>query len=527
MIQIRVCTRVLAAFLALCASAAAEEQKLRDEPQRNASTVPAESKSDNEHYEAGRSLAREKRYEDAIREFQRAISIVSTDKRYYDNLAFCLNALGRYNEAIDALNQALSLDQKDSYAHRELGVCYGRMQQFEKAVKELQQCLSLNPSDAVAYTWLGFSLYHLRQYGAAARSLDEALKLRPTDFNGKYWRGLSALRAGQFEEGSRSLGKAIELRPTDFNANFWRGTSLVRERKFNEAIPNFERACEIRPQDKASRLELFTCYLGTGEFQKGFRLFPFSAALVAGAITFGYLVGLALLLPFSLPVRAATFPSLRFALAWFVVSVVGQIGLLPLVALVPALGLNGSVLTALMLAGVPIIIVAATGFARQPWGAPFQLPLRFGTRRMVAIALTLLFLLFLINATVSQIYVAITHKPMPLPHSVPLIQMALRTNPLLAWLAVPLVVPVIEEIFFRGLFYGAFEKRWGIRGAIVGSALVFACVHLQFIGFFYLFSMGLILGWARWRCGSLGLPIAIHGFNNAAVLVALSFFHPK
>jgi uncharacterized protein len=131
--------------------------------------------------------------------------------------------------------------------------------------------------------------------------------------------------------------------------------------------------------------------------------------------------------------------------------------------------------------------------------------------------------LFLMSAAFSQLYVEFAHKPLPLQHSSPLIQKALQTNPVIAWLAVPLVIPVVEEILFRGLFYGAFEKRWGIRGAILSSALVFACVHLQLVEFLYLFCIGVILGWTRWRCGSLGLPIAIHGLNNAVALLALTF----
>jgi len=111
--------------------------------------------------------------------------------------------------------------------------------------------------------------------------------------------------------------------------------------------------------------------------------------------------------------------------------------------------------------------------------------------------LLLLLLLFLVSAAFSQRYAKVMHKPLPLQHSIPLIRKALQTNPLIAWLAVPLVIPVVEEILFRGLFYWAFEKRWGIRGAILGSAFVFACIHLQFVGFIYLFCVGVILAWAR------------------------------
>jgi len=522
-IQITVCVRFLAAFLTLCAFSAAQEQNARDEHQRDPSTVPVESKSDKEHYETGRSLEEQGRYEDAMREFQRAISIDAKNSVYYNNLAFCLKELRRYDEAIEIINQALSLDPKNSYAYRELGICYYGKQQLEKAIKALQQAVSLNPSDAASNRWLGYALYQSQKYDPATDALDEAIKLRPNDFNAHYWRGLSSLRAGRFEEASRSLGKAAELRPSDFNANFWCGMSLLRAHKFLEAIPSFEKAREIKPQDKVSRVELFTCYLATQQFQKGARIFPFFVAALGGALTVVYVVAFALLLPFSLPIRTAAFPGLLFSIGWLALFFVGQSAFFLLFALFPPVGLNESAFSALMPAALPIIVVAATGFARQPWGATFQLPLRFGTWKIAAISLFLLCMLFLMSAAFSQVYVQITHKPLPLQYSIPLIRKALQTNPVIAWLAVPLVIPAVEEILFRGLFYGAFEKRWGIKGAILGSALVFAYVHLQFAGFFYLFCVGVILAWARWRCGSLGLPIAIHGLNNAVALLALTF----
>ena len=164
----------------------------------------------------------------------------------------------------------------------------------------------------------------MQQYAAAIDALDAALKLEPNDFSANYWRGLSSLRAGRFEEASRSLGKAVGLRPSDFNANFWRGMSLVRAHQFIEAIPSLEKAREIKPQDKASREELFTCYLATQQFQKGARMFPFFVAALGGVLTVVYVVGFGLLLAFSVRVRSATFPTLRFSVAWLALFFVGQ-----------------------------------------------------------------------------------------------------------------------------------------------------------------------------------------------------------
>ena len=522
MIKIGVRVFCLPPLLVLSTLSFGQAQSLRDGHQQDVRNVPTGSKGDKEHYEVGRSLEEQGQYEDAVREFQK-ISGQLTKTLYYNDLGFCLEELRRYDQAIVVFSQVLSLHPKDSYAYRELGICYYRNQQFEKAIEPLEQAISLDPSDAVSHRWLGYAFYRSQKYAAATDALDAALKLEPNDFDANYWHGLSLLRGLRLEEASCSLRKAAELRPSDFNANFWQGISLVRAHKFLEAIPSFEKAREIKPEDKASRIELFTCYLATQQFQKGARLFPSFIAALGGALTVVYIVGFVLLLPFSLPIRAAAFPGLFFSVAWLAVFFVGQGAFFLLFALFPPLAFNESAFSGVMLAALPIIVVAVIGFARQPWGAPYQFPLRFGTWKIAAISFFLLCLLFLIGGAFSKLYVEITGKPLPLQYTIPMVQKALQTNPTIAWLAVALVIPVVEEILFRGLFYGAFEKRWEIKGAILGSAFVFACVHLQLVAFFYLLCIGAILGWARWRCGSLGLPIGLHCLNNATALLALTF----
>ena len=83
---------------------------------------------------------------------------------------------------------------------------------------------------------------------------------------------------------------------------------------------------------------------------------------------------------------------------------------------------------------------------------------------------------------------------------------------------------MVEEILFRGLIYGALEKRLRVSGAMVISSLLFALVHLQVVYFIPIFCLGMVLGWARWKTNSLGLPILIHILNNGVALIVLKFF---
>jgi membrane protease YdiL (CAAX protease family) len=60
-----------------------------------------------------------------------------------------------------------------------------------------------------------------------------------------------------------------------------------------------------------------------------------------------------------------------------------------------------------------------------------------------------------------------------------------------------------------------------VPGAIVLSSLAWTALHLQYNWFFFfeIFTIGLLLGYLRYRSGSLWLTIVLHGLNNLAATV--------
>ncbi len=84
--------------------------------------------------------------------------------------------------------------------------------------------------------------------------------------------------------------------------------------------------------------------------------------------------------------------------------------------------------------------------------------------------------------------------------------------------------PIVEELFFRGLFYGAVRKSGASAvWTIVITAVVFAAFHVEPVRFFVLLPTGLVLGWVRWKTGSTGAAMVTHGLVNApgAILLLL------
>jgi membrane protease YdiL (CAAX protease family) len=93
------------------------------------------------------------------------------------------------------------------------------------------------------------------------------------------------------------------------------------------------------------------------------------------------------------------------------------------------------------------------------------------------------------------------------------------------WLAVisgVLLAPIAEEVFFRGVAFNALLREGGRRWAYLGSAALFAIVHLDLAAAVPLFLLGLALAWVYERSRTLLAPIAMHvAINGLAVAVAL------
>ncbi len=95
----------------------------------------------------------------------------------------------------------------------------------------------------------------------------------------------------------------------------------------------------------------------------------------------------------------------------------------------------------------------------------------------------------------------------------------------LFWMAVGVLAPVAEEVFFRGfLLRGLVASRLRAPGAILLTSVVFMLVHAGQYDWFDLLQIGVVgvlLGLARVRSGSLLVPIAMHIALN---LTSLTLF---
>lgn len=91
--------------------------------------------------------------------------------------------------------------------------------------------------------------------------------------------------------------------------------------------------------------------------------------------------------------------------------------------------------------------------------------------------------------------------------------------------AICVVAPIMEELLFRGwLFSKIAETKLGNIGALIISSLAFTAIHSQYqhiATLVMLFSLGLLLGWVRYKAKNVSYTILMHMIFNSVAMINL------
>ena len=92
---------------------------------------------------------------------------------------------------------------------------------------------------------------------------------------------------------------------------------------------------------------------------------------------------------------------------------------------------------------------------------------------------------------------------------------------ILSVLALAVLTPLAEEIFFRGFVQRGLVNRWGPLPGMIVSAAVFSGLHFSPAVLLPVFVTGLLLGALYWRTGSLWPCIAVHAAQNFVAVLTI------
>ena len=95
-------------------------------------------------------------------------------------------------------------------------------------------------------------------------------------------------------------------------------------------------------------------------------------------------------------------------------------------------------------------------------------------------------------------------------------------NPIINFISVAILTPIVEEVFFRGLIYTRLKSGMPTVIAAILSAALFGLMHGEIVWMIFAFGVGLVLVWVFERTQSLWGCIVVHAVNNGLSQLAES-----
>ena len=90
------------------------------------------------------------------------------------------------------------------------------------------------------------------------------------------------------------------------------------------------------------------------------------------------------------------------------------------------------------------------------------------------------------------------------------------------WALAGLMIPVCEELLFRGVIQRSLQVRFGARTAVVVAAIIFGAFHVHPVHALIAFGLGVVAGTAMVVTRSVWAAVAVHVANNTfAISISL------
>ena len=207
----------------------------------------------------------------------------------------------------------------------------------------------------------------------------------------------------------------------------------------------------------------------------------------------------------------------------------GALALVPTALLISALGLRIPLATATAL-GAGLLGLAQLALvwllAMRAWPPPLG-SLGLGRARIPGWrAAAASIVVFVANLGFAQLYATATvvlGRELLTPPELPADLLLPGGWAILSVVALAVITPIAEEIFFRGFALRGLANSWGFVPALVVSSAVFGGLHLQPGVMIPVFVTALLLGGLYRYTGSIWPGIAVHAMQNLLAMATVAF----
>lgn len=205
-------------------------------------------KSDKDQLKLAFALAKEKRYDEALSEFQTIIQGNPASKFAHMGAGSVLFRQELYDEALLHFQTAIRLDSLLTKAHIGAGQVYLRQRKLEQALEKFQTALSVDPNCPEAYQGLGQVLSKQEKYDEAIQNWRQAQRLNPQMISVRLLMSQIYHKQEKLPQALGELKSALNIDPTRWRTYYGVGRIYLQQKEYIAAIEAFETALKLNPE---------------------------------------------------------------------------------------------------------------------------------------------------------------------------------------------------------------------------------------------------------------------------------------
>lgn len=170
----------------------------------------------------------------------------------------------RYDEAIQEFKRAVGLNPESVDAYIIMGRTYSLTGQSSEAIAAFQQAVKADPTSVDARTYLAGALVGAQRYGEAEAQYKAVINLDGSAVAPHSSLGSLYLLMERYAEAETQFQKVGTMTPLDPNSYYNLGLVYNNQGRYSEAVNQFQRVLGLQPGSADANAELAYSYLGLG-----------------------------------------------------------------------------------------------------------------------------------------------------------------------------------------------------------------------------------------------------------------------
>ncbi|MBI4834933.1 MAG: tetratricopeptide repeat protein [Planctomycetes bacterium] len=237
-------------------------------PDKNAVTKSKYNKQATYWFWQGRALSEERKNEEAIEAYEKAIEIEPEYAEAYNDIGLIHEGNGNYKKAVLSYKTAIRINPDYADAYNNLGLVYGKMGDYEREKEAYMETLRIVPDSAVVNYNIAFTYRKMKDFKSSLKHYEKAVELDPNYADAYNSMGFTYALLDESEKAIGCYKKALTINPDFAVAYYNLGIEYAIKREYEKAIESYKEAIRCLPDYADARYDLALAYLITGEKEK-------------------------------------------------------------------------------------------------------------------------------------------------------------------------------------------------------------------------------------------------------------------